>query len=268
MNTKDNIQALADRINICILNQSFWNPKKRHAAETNEENRRHGLDRDAEVYIRLTKHENLLAAQNIKGQIYLAHKRLTLPSPCEGMRVVPVAREFEHSETLQQLNTQFQVEVGKFIDDYDNVVEKAKAKFNELFDSSMFPPKDVMRGKFSNTTRYMACPTHGTWKDWLNETVQASQSELQNRIVQAGRHLIDVCSGDGRIFSSVLENLEDICSLAGDLNLMDDPIIAKAAKELNELSRETPIEVLRDNDIIKRETARRTQDILGMLNLA
>lgn len=262
------IQSLAARIKISILTQSFWNPKKRHIRETYEENRRHSLDNDAEVYIKLTKHDALMAAMSIKGKIYNEHRRLTLPSPQEGVRIIPLGREFEHSSKLSELNNQFNKNVNRFIDDYDEVIEEARHKFNGLFDSSMFPPEEVIKTKFSNNVKYMSCPYDGDWGVWLNETVQLSQFELQDRLVTAARHLIEVCEGDGRLYSSVLENLEDICELTGDFNLLEDPIIAKAAKELAPIAKDYSIETLRDNDGLRKDTARRVSQVLSTLKLA
>lgn len=264
----NHIQLLAERIKICILSQSFWNPKKRHMAETREENRRHNLSNDAEVYVRVTKHEALLSAQTLKGKIYNEHKRLTLPSPQEGMRIVPIGREFEHSGNLKVLNNQFRTEIDNFIKDYDAVIEDAKGRLNGLFDNSMFPPKEVLSTKFSNTIKYMSCPFDGDWGKWLNETAQLGQFELQERLCEAARHLIKVCEGNGRLYSSVLENLEDICELAGDLNLLEDPIIAKAAKELAPIATDYSVEVLRDNESLRKDTARRANQILSTLKLA
>lgn len=268
MNNNTDIESLAARIKICILNQGSWNCKRQHKSETREENIRHNLDNDCEVYIKLTKHESLAKALTIKGQIYAAHRRLTMPSPCDGMRVVPVGREFEHSNTLSDLNSQFKNHVNNFIDDYDGVVELARKRFNGLFDQSMFPPKEIMKEKFYNNTKYMSAPTQGDWGDWLQETASLSQLELQDRLVKAARHLIDSCAGDGKLYSSVLENLEDICSLAGDFNLLEDPIIAKAAKELLPVARDFSIDVLRDNKSLRAETSKRASEILKVLNLS
>lgn len=264
---KQNIEALAARIKICILNQSFWNSKRQHKGESMQENLRHGLNNDAEVYVRLTKHEELSKASAIKGQIYLSHRRLTLPSPVDGMRIVPAGREFEHAETISNLRAIFDNHVRNFLDDYENVVENAKKRLNGLFDPTMFPPKEQMKGKFCNDVKYMETPTNNSWSDWLNETAQLGRIELQDRIVGAARKLIEVCNNDGKLYSSVLENLEDICNLAGDFNLLEDPIIAKAAKELKPVATDFNVDVLRDNKTLRRDTAERAQRILSVLNL-
>jgi len=113
----------------------------------------------------------------------------------------------------------------------------------------------------------MDCPTAGNWGEWINETLELGKMELQDRLVTAARKLIDVCSGDGKLYSSVLENLEDVCSLAGDFNLGEDPIIARAAKELLPVATDFDASILRDNKALKRSTAERAESILKVLNL-
>lgn len=263
----DTIQALASRMKITILSQGFWNPKRQHKKESAEENIRHNLHNEAEVYVRLTKHESLTRAAAIKAQIYINHRRLTLPSPVDGMRIVPVGREFEHGDVISNLRYKFEREIQDFLDDYDNVVEKARVRLNGLFDSTMFPPKAAMKSKFSNNVQYMETPTNGSWSEWINETAQLGQLELQDRIVTAARKMIDSCRNDSKLYASVLGNLTDICDLAGDFNLMEDPIIARAAKELKVISTDFSPEILRDNKPLRYETAKRAADILTILNL-
>ena len=266
---QQNIESLAQRMKITILNQGFWNPKRPHQAETNEENRRHGLDNDVEVRIKLIKHDSLSKAQAVKAQIYNAHKKLTLPSPVDGMRIVPAGREFEHAGVVSNLTNEFDKYIAEFLNDYDKVIEAAEKRLGViLYDKNMFPTKEEMTEKFYNKCKYMETPTTGSWGDWINETVQLGQIELQERLVGAARKLIETCSNDGRLYSSVLDNLSDICDLAGDLNLMEDPIIAKAAKELNTVATDFSADVLRENKVLKMETANRAAKILSIFNLS
>jgi hypothetical protein len=267
-NNNSTVEALAARIKISILNQGFWNARKQHKSETREENFRHNLDNDAEVYVRVTKHDSLMKAAALKGQIYNQHRHLTLPSPVDGLRVVPVGREFEHMNKIADLREKFNNQIQNFLNDYDNVVETAQKRLNGLFDSTMFPPKEIMKSKFYNQVKYMECPSSGQWAEWIGETAQLGQAELQDRIVSSARKLIEVCSGDGKLYSSVLDNLAEICEMAGDFNLLEDPLIAKAAKELLPVAQDFDAETLRDSKGLRRATADRASEILSILNLS
>ena len=269
--TNQNIKSLAERMKICVLNQNFFSSQRLHKEETAEENKRHSTDNEAKVIVCITKHEALQSAAAIKSRIYQNHKRLTLPSPVDGMRIVPMGREFEHSATISQLIAEFDIQVSKFIHDYDNVLENAKLKLKTLFDSTLFPPKDILKTKFGNTIRYMPCPTGGAWDDFLSETLEVSSLELRSRITKAARHLVtrikeyDIKDG-AKLYESVLDNLTDICDLSGDFNLRDDPIITQVSKGLREISTDYSVETLRDNQPLRKEIINRTNTILGMLD--
>lgn len=269
-NNNQNIVSIAERMKVVLLNQGFWDSKPQHKAESREENIRHSLEsNDAEVRIKLVKnHESLSKAKSIKGQIYIEHRRLTLPSPVDGMRIVPMGREFEHSDKISKLRQEFISHVQVFLDDYDNVVESSRQRLKGLFDQNMFPPQHVMKSKFYNNVKYMDCPTSGSWGEWIGETVELGRIELRDRLVVSARKLIDTCQGDGKLYSSVLENLEDICDLTGDFNLSEDPIIARAAKELLPIATDFSAEVLRDNKSLRANTAIRAKQILSVLNLS
>ena len=262
------IESLAERMKIAILVQQFWNPKRQHKTESREENYRHGLDKDAEVYIKLIRHDSLTKAQAVKGKIYTEHRRLTLPSPVDGMRVVPVGREWEHSQNLSVLRAEFDTHVQEFLNNYDDIVQQAKIRLKTLFDPTMFPPEHIMRQKFGNNIRYMECPTNGSWNEWLNETAELGKMELQDRLVSSARKLIDVCSGDGKLYSSVLDNLKEICEMAGDYNLLGDPIISKAASELLPVVTDFDADTLRESKVLRNDVGERARQILSVLNLS
>jgi hypothetical protein len=168
---------------------------------------------------------------------------------------------------MKSLGEKFNEAVSEFIDSYDEVIEKAQRSLNTLFDHALFPPKPALRQRFYNNVRYMECPHEGQWGTWLNETLEVGQLELQERINKAARHMIDRCNGDGKLYASVIENLSDICDLAGDFNLMDDPIIANAARELKKVTKDYDIDVLRDSELLRKDAASRVDSILASFPL-
>lgn len=262
------IRKIAERIQVCTLNQGKWAGSTNHKREMREEQRRHGTMRIKKVEVILTENVHLKAALNLHGKIYNTHRKLSLASPIDGMRIVAAGKVFEHSAALSELINQSSNEVEKFIEQRPEVVIEARKALNDLFDETLIPKPNELREKFYNKFRYFAAPCgHSDWDAWLGETAQAIQVELQDRIVQTARHLIEVCSGDGKLYGSVLEKLNDVCEMAGDLNLLDDPIIAKAAEELKPIATDFSVEVLRDNEILRHEAARKASDILSVLDL-
>lgn len=258
------ITKLASRIKLVTLNTGAWRAVKLHKAETLEENQRHGLKDQARVSVRICEHKALVDLNKLHMAAYQEHRRLTLPSIQDGMRVVPCGREFEHSKAMAAFKAQHQTLVAEFLQDYEVERHAAEMRLNGLYDPRFFPSKDAVESKFKFSFQYLGCPTDGSWADWLQESAQAGQGELRNRLVGAARHLADVCAKDGgKFYQSVLDNLSDICSLAGDFNLMDDPIIAQAAQQLAPLAAES-VETLREDKAHREDIGKRTAAILNV----
>ena len=70
-----------------------------------------------------------------------------------------------------------------------------------------------------------------------------------------------------RFNESLITNLADICALAGDLNLRDDPVIANLAIEGAKLAASISPQEVRDSKTVKEAAAARAATIAGMFSL-
>ena len=158
--------------------------------------------------------------------------------------------------------------VADFLADYDLIRQEAPVKLNGLFDGRQWPSKDTVAAKFKFSTRYLPCPSDGAWSGWLDETAAAGQAELRERLVTAARHLATVLKSDAKLFQSAFDNLREVCELAGQgFNLLDDPIIAQAARELHAPASQAAGN-LRDAKAARQDTAAKVSGILATLNLS
>lgn len=263
-----NTQTLASRIKLVTLNTGAWRAQKLNRKESQDVNARHGTSDAAKVIVRLTDHAALVALYKLHSEAYGEHRRLTLPSVQDGIRVVPCGREIEHSQVMASFVRKHQSLVMEFLADYDQIRLEAPIKLNGLFDGRQWPEVSIVQSKFSFDTRYLPCPSDGAWSDWLNESAQAGQAELRERLVTSARHLATVLQSDGKLYQSALDNLRDVCDLAGDgFNLLDDPIIAQAARELRQPACQTA-ESLRDAKSVRQATGETVSNILATLNLS
>jgi len=259
---------LASRIQIVTLETGAWRAQKLNRAESHEVNKKHGTGDAAKVIVQLTDHPALLALYKLHAEAYGEHRRITLPSIQDGMRIVPTGKQIDHAKIISEFRAKHDSLVGQFMPDYPTLRADAPIKLNGLHDASKWPEPSVVAGKFLFSVRYLPCPSDGAWGDWLNETAEAGQAELRERLVTAARHLADTLKGDGKLFQSALDNLKDICDLSGEgFNLLDDPIIARAARELRPLSIHTA-DALRDAKAVRKSTGEQISNILGVLKLA
>ena len=274
------IKSVAGRIKLVTVNCGAWRAKRGNKAESVAVNERHGTVNVASVSVRLTDHASLVGIYDGKGacvkqglyslhsEVYAFNQSKTFPSVMDGMRVVPLGFEFEHSNAMKEFKAKHDSLVSEFLSAYEAIKEEAPFKLNGLFDGKQWPSLEKVASKFSFTTRYLECPTDGAWADWLGDTVECVQLELRERLVTYARHMADVCGNDRRIFQSTLDNLREVCALAGSqFNLADDPIIAQAAKSLSQVMGTVDINVLRDSETTRKSVAQQVNSVLSTFGL-
>jgi hypothetical protein len=262
-------QAIANSIKLVTMETGAWRAQKLNRRESADVNARNLVATDtAKVIVRLTDNANLTALYKLHAEAYSEHRRITLPSIQDGIRIVPCGKELEHAKIMADFASKHAALVSDFLAEYDQIRLEAPVKLNGLFDGKQWPAKEVVASKFNFATRYLPCPSDGAWSDWLNETAQAGQSELRERLVTAARHLADVLKNDGKLYQSALDNLREVCELAGEgFNLLDDPIIAQAARELLPHGQQTAGN-LRDVPAVRADVSAKVSGILATLNLS
>lgn len=261
-------QAIASSIKLVTFETGAWRAQKLNARESRDVNAKHNTTDAAKVIVRLTDNASLTALYKLHSEAYSEHRRITLPSIQDGIRIVPAGKELAHSKIMADFSAKHSALVCDFLVEYDLIRLEAPIKLNGLFDGRQWPEKGVVAGKFKFQTRYLPCPSDGAWSAWLDETAAAGQAELRERLVTAARHLADVLKNDGKLFQSAFDNLREVCELAGDgFNLLDDPIIAQAARELRQPASQAA-ESLRDAKAVRQDTAQKVSSILATLNLA
>ena len=258
---------LASRIQISTVEMGMWRATKLNKTESERVNRDNGSGNAAKVIVRLTDNFSLISLQKLHAEAYQEHRKITLPSIQDGMRIVPSGKQPVHAAVMADFRRRHNSLVTDFLADYETIKSEAPVKLNGLFDGKKWPSKEVVAGKFSFAYRYLPCPSDGAWGDWLNESAQAGQGELRERLVNSARHLATVLKGDGKLYQSALDNLREVCELAGEgFNLLDDPIIEQAARELRPHATQAAAS-LRDAENIRRDTGDKIASILGVLNL-
>ena len=204
-------QAIAAAIKLTTFETGAWRAQKLNRHESADVNARHNTADAAKVIVRLTDNLSLAALYKLHAEAYAEHRRITLPSVQDGLRVIPCGKEFEHSKIMADFGRKHSSLVSDFLADYDAIRNEAPLKLNGLFDGRQWPAKETVASKFKFSTRYLPCPFEGAWGSWLDETAQAGQSELRERLVTSARHLATVLNGDGKLYQSALDNLKEVC---------------------------------------------------------
>ena len=253
---------IAARTKLAVLTMTTWRATRLHRGETREVNTAHGTRDKAKVMVRITDHEALRALNKLQAAAYTAHRRLTLPTVQDGMRLVPAGRELEHSRVMREFADEHSKLVEEFLADYDAERAAAPHKLNGLYDASMWPSRAEIGRKFSFATRYLATPSDGEWGEWLAESATAAEDELRDRLREALERVRDRCRSDGKLYASVFDAVRDLADLVPDLDFSGDyaPVV-EAMKPLTRLH----ADVLRDDETGREKAAKKAASILSVL---
>lgn len=256
-----NIEGIAARTKLCILQTGAWRATRQHRAETNAENARHNTNA-ARVLVRVSDHPALSDITKLHAAAYQRHKRITLPSVQDGMRILPAGREFEHAEEMRRFADKHAALVAAFLADYDSERAAAPVRLNGLYDASMWPAHSDVERRFAFRTRYLPTPVTGDWADFLAASTEAAEAELRERLTEALTRVRDRCKSDGKLYASVFDSVRDLAELVPDLDLTGDyaPVVAAMA----------PLAVvtadkIRDDEAARQETAKTAASILSVL---
>ena len=256
-----NIEGIAARTKLVRLTTGMWRATRQHRAETRAENQRHNTNA-ARVLVRVSDHVALSDLSKLHAAAYQRHKRLTLPTVQDGLRIVPAGREFEHAEEMRKFADKHAALVAVFLADYDAERAAAPVRLNGLYDASMWPSHGDVERRFMFATQYLPTPVVGEWADFLAASTEAAEAELRERLTEALTRVRDRCKSDGKLYASVFDSVRDLAALVPDLDLTGDyaPVVAAMAP----LAAVTA-DSIRDDDTARAATARKAASILSVL---
>lgn len=262
MNTID-INKIAGRIRLVIHSAGMFRARKVHRRETAEENKRHGLSKEAVVSVCISNHPALDKLAALHNAAYLRHKELTLPSCQDGIRVLPAGKEMDYRSEMAKFKLEHEALAKEFLRDYEDERDTAPARLNGLYDADMWPDIGRVFSQFKFEIRYLPCPTDGEWSEWIQESAQAGNAELRDRLVEAAQSLAGSMA-DGRVYQKAIDKLQGICDMvASDFNLLDDPTIRQAAQGIQAELAGTNSETYKGSDNpIRQEKATKLERLL------
>jgi hypothetical protein len=262
MSTMINVESVAARTKLAVLQTGAWRATRINRSETRNTNATHGTGNAAKVLVRVTDHAALSDLQKLHAAAYQEHRRLTLPTVQDGMRLLPAGREFEHADVMRKFADQHNKLVREFLSDYETERVNAPARLNGLFDPSMWPSLNVVEHKFTFSTRYLSTPVTGEWGEWLAASVESAEAELRDRLNEALTRVKDRCKSDGKLYASVFDSIRDLVALTPDLDVTGDyaPVV-EAMKPLAEIHSED----VRDNPSARQKVAKEAASILSVL---
>lgn len=258
-----NIAKIAARTRIVQLSCSCWRATHYHHGASAEINARHGTGNKAHAIIRVCDHEALKKLQQLHAQAraFNASPEMSYPTVTEGMRILRICKEFEHSAKMQEFAVEHARLLAWFLRDYETERRNAPNSLNTLYDPKMWPSQSQMERKFGFHCRYLECPTTGAWADWLAGSVVAARMELKDTIMEAVQHMADRCKAKNRLYDSVFTGLRDLVLAVPDLD--DDGELREMCNRLMPLANLDP-DTVREDPALKADVAKKADDILSV----
>lgn len=114
-----NTQAIAASIKLVTFETGAWRAQKLNRRESNDVNAKHGTQDAAKVIVRLTDNVHLTAIYKLHAEAYAEHRRITLPSVQDGVRVLPGGKEMSHSSIMGDFKQRTADHLADFLAEYD-----------------------------------------------------------------------------------------------------------------------------------------------------
>jgi len=232
-------------------------------------------------------HKNLIADEPIftnigkfQGNARTYHYHATMPWSDSGMRLLTTPMYFDYHKTVSQMEMDFDNLVIMALNDYPNMILRAKHRLGDLFNEHDYPDVDDLRNKYRFSVKFSPVPTVGDWRvdvgneaqQVLNESyaeayssnLELAYKDIWTRTHEALLNMSSKLSGNNKqIFrDSLVSNVKDMVDLLDKFNVTDDPKMKEAkAKIQSALVGITP-DALREDDDLRLDTKSKVDELL------
>lgn len=272
------------------FNASVWTARKLDKTTTDEVvATKHAAAKDA---ARVNKH--LLAGRTELEVIQQAVGRArqyvydkTSPWSDSGLRLLPNISFMAFTEKLDDFEHEFTALVKSFVTIYPSLITAQAMALGDMFKRDDYPSANEIMTKFSFRVNYMPVPTSG---DFRVDVGNAAQAELKARLDKLTQERVDNAMSDvrerlsshlkrmsdrlttdyvqgeakpRRFHDTLVEGALELCDLTKALNIVNDPALETARRNLEQvLVGVTPTE-LRKNEAVRQDVKKNVDAILS-----
>ena len=291
MNTNTSCRYNIDTCAMLVeFNASVWTARKLDKSTTDEVvANKNAAAKDA---ARVNKH--LLAGRTELEVIQQAVGRArqyvydkTSPWSDSGLRLLPNISFMSFTEKLDDFEHEFTALVKSFVTIYPSLITAQAMALGDMFKRDDYPSANEIMTKFSFRVNYMPVPTSG---DFRVDVGNAAQAELKARLDKLTQERIDNAMADvrerlsahlkrmsdrlttdyvqgeakpRRFHDTLVEGALELCDLTKALNIVNDPALETARRDLEQvLVGVTPTE-LRKNEAVRQDVKKNVDAILS-----
>lgn len=218
------------------------------------------------------------------------HYKYTVPWQNRGPRLLPAALHDLYEKDMEKAKADFQKKVDAWISKYPDLVAEAKTMHNGTFDHKDYPGYDPATGLVASPSPAKACfsftvepspvpdSSHIVLQlagdkiermresfDKLSEArIKESVAHTWGRLLEPVKHLADTLSKDKPVFKqSLVGNIHEITAIMDGLNVTGDPVMAEAARQIEEIFKDLDSEALKDSPLLQTEVIKKTSSVMA-----
>ena len=272
------------------LNISVWPAAKIDREATEKVNTDAGAVQDASQ-----TRKNLFAGtslrkeiDNFAARVRLYHNRHTLPWADKGERLLPMKLFFDYKTAMNAYEQTFDTMCNNFFLEYPRLVQEAQVNLGKMFRVEDYPDLTDVRLKFGFRRSVKPVPDAGDFRldvpaDDMRELVQSFEAQQNEKLAEACREpwerlhteltaiskkLTDKEGDDSkkRYHDTLISNPLELCSLLTKLNIMNDPKLEEARRQLELTMLGANMDSIKDDADSRKELKTKVDAILNKFN--
>lgn len=271
-------EALHNSAMLATLSISQWTARKYDKKVSAEVEKQHQAKDAGRFNKMLVAKEHLDSITKIATACRSYHYKMTLPWGDNGERLLPATLFEEYTTSLRGYKNEFEQRVHEFVRDYPNLKADAIKRLGSMYDPLDYPATDDIKKRFDVAVQFFPVPVAADFRVNLNaEYVESIQRDIATsitsrqveamkhcwgRLKETVQHIHERLSESDKTFrDTLISNARELLAILPALNITNDPALAAAAREVEELL--VPPERLREDIALRSEVARKADAILA-----
>ena len=226
--------------------------------------------------------ESLSSIQKLAGFIRTYHMSVTSPWNDAGQRLLSTGMFITYRQEMSRLENEYWGLVNQFLPEYGVKISAAAFQLGALFNRDEYPDVDQVQHKFGMSVRYTPVPESGDfrvdvtneamndlkdqydtlYKSNLDKVTKDAWDRLHKVLTQLSFGLrTDENGKQGKIYSSVVENAQELCNMLTYFNVSGDTQLEAMRIKLEDTMMGLDVKDIKDSDYI-RGTVKQTVDVM------
>lgn len=214
------------------------------------------------------------------GNARTFHYHATMPWSDSGLRLLTTAMYFGYQKTISQMEMDFASLVSEFLEDYQDMVLRARHKLGTMFNVHDYPDPDTLQDKFRFSVKFSPVPDIGDWRvdigndaqQVLKESyasaystnIESAYQDVWDRTHEALANMSSKLAGENKqIFRDTLvTNVKEMIDLLDRFNITGDTKMKQAKAKIESALLGVTPDALREDDYLRLDTKQKVDDLL------